>query len=133
MMARPPERMCIWCLLAGMFATVLLAALCHALGIAREDQTPGYGLTEYFTGCISLPVVCVYVGIGATLGGISRLSSAPAIGLALPLPLACMVEVVLRPSHHNLWPFELVLLWLPAFGIAWLGAIAGKSLVTRVK
>lgn len=45
-----------------------------------------------------------------------------------PLPLALIVEVLQDPTSHNLLPFEVVMLWAPAFLVAFFGATLGTHL-----
>ena len=51
--------------------------------------------------------------------------------MMLPLPIAFGIEVSLSPTSHNLFPFEVLLYWLPAFGLALLGSYLGASSAVR--
>lgn len=45
--------------------------------------------------------------------------------MIVPLAVALVVEISLDPTSHNLFPFEIVLVWAPAFLLSWgAGAIA---------
>ena len=51
--------------------------------------------------------------------------------MIVPFALALAVELNRDPTSHNLFPFEIVMMWAPAFGVAWLGTYLGKRIVTR--
>lgn len=115
----------------GLVAIVALATFCHLLGYAAPQAEAGYPLTSFFTGCIGWPFVAAYALAAGALGWATRSVRPVAAGMVLPLPLALVVEVVLDPTSHNLFPFEVVLYWLPAFAVAFLGARLGDGLRER--
>jgi len=55
-----------------------------------------------------------------------------AVGMVLPWPIACAIEVTLDPTSHNLLPFD-VISWVAYFGFALMGAFVGWTIVTRPK
>jgi hypothetical protein len=52
--------------------------------------------------------------------------------MMLPLPIAFGIEVRSDPTSHNLIPFEVLLYWLPAFGLALLGGYCGEITAVRL-
>lgn len=115
----------------GVVAVVGLATLCHVLGYGAPQAEAGYPFTSYFTGCIGWPFAAAYALAAGALGWATRSAWPVALGMMLPLPLALVAEVVLDATSHNLLPFEIALFWLPAFGIAFLGARLGDGLRER--
>ena len=144
-------------LLAGFAAIVSLATLWHLVGFVnppiheghRSAHTPGYEFTEYFTHCISGSFVAAYAVVSLALGwkfqsggpaalwsvetpAAASIETIPvALGMVLPLPIALLIEVIRDPTSHNLFPFEVLLYWLPAFLVAWGGAACGWLIRAR--
>lgn len=117
--------------LTGLGGTILLATIWHLLGLASDPTEEGYALTSFFLTCISWPFVAVYALAALGFGWIAQQARFVALGMILPLPMALLVEVALDPTSHNLFPFEILLYWLPAFVVAWLGASGGRRLRER--
>ena len=136
-------------LLAGFAASVSLATLWHLVGFvnpqihegSRSAHTPGYEFSQYFTHCISWSFAAAYALVSLALGWKfqSGEPAAPveppvafsietipvALGMVLPLPIALLIEGIRDPTSHNLFPFEVLRFWLPAFLVAWGGAACG--------
>jgi hypothetical protein len=51
--------------------------------------------------------------------------------MMLPWPIDCSIKMHLDPTSHNMFPFESIFAWLPAFLLALLGAYARRKLATR--
>jgi hypothetical protein len=119
---------------AGFCMSVALAVLWHGLGLASRTHMAahvymaGYAYTTYLDECFSWRFAGVYAGVSALLGwGFARRWSVAA-GMVAPLLAAFVIEVVQDPTSHNLFPFEVILYWCPAFVVSFTGALAGKSI-----
>lgn len=112
--------------LAGLVGTVALASLWHLFGAASPKEAD-YVYTQYFTSCLGLGFAAAYFGLGFVLGWIVQRVAVVALGMILPLPIAFLIEVTLDRTSHNLIPFEILLVWLPAFSLALLGAYLGRT------
>ncbi len=119
--------------LAGLLGTVVLASLWHLFGGAAPPKEADYVYTQYFTSCLGWVFAAVYLALSIVLGWILRRVGAVALGMMLPLPIAFGIEVSLDQTSHNLIPFEMLLVWLPAFSLALLGAYLGKTMAVRVE
>jgi len=117
--------------LAGLAGVVVLAALWHLLGGAAPPRQENYEYSGYFLGCLSWPFAAAYFALSIALGWGVRRGWPVALGMVLPLPIAMGIEMASNPTSHNLMPFEVLLYWLPAFGLAFLGAHLGERLATR--
>jgi len=117
--------------LIGLGCIIILAGFWHVVGFADEPSQEGYFLTSFFLRCVSWPFMAVYALLGVGMGLITAGERFVALGMMLPLPMSLLVEVVLDSTSHNLLPFEIILYWLPAFGVAWLGAYGGRRLRER--
>lgn len=113
-------------LLVGLLGSVGLAVFWHLIVGTAKPRQAGYLYTQYFTDCLSLLFAAVYFLLSIALGWTVRRPLLVAAGMILPLPIALAIETVLDPTSHNLLPFEVILYWLPAFGIALLGAFLGR-------
>jgi ABC-type polysaccharide/polyol phosphate export permease len=69
--------------------------------------------------------------LAALLGGVLRQRWPVAVGMMLPWPIACLIEIIQDPTSHNLLPADVIVCWLPAFGIAFLGTYVGRKLAAR--
>ena len=49
------------------------------------------------------------------------------LGMISLLPLAMAIEVAKDPTNHKLFPFEIVLYWIPAFLVAFIPALVGMK------
>lgn len=102
-----------------------LAMVSHLVGIAFGFSEPGYP----YTGAITAYYVPVFV-IGGPAAAVyvarlSRRSWPFALGMIVPLAVALVVEISLDSTSHNLFPFEIVFVWGPAFLLSWgAGAVA---------
>ena len=119
-------------LLAGLAGSVALAALWHLFGGAAPRTQEGYDYTQYFTSCLSWPFAAAYFVLSFVLGWAVRRGWPVALGMMLPLPIAFGIEVASDPTSHNLIPFEMLLYWLPAFGLALLGGYLGEITAARL-
>lgn len=112
---------------AGLAAVTLLAVTFQAAGLAGRSD-PGFPITSFFTGCLGVPFVTSGLLLAAILGALFRRPVAVAAGMASPLPLAAAYECIVDPTSHNLIPFEIIFLWMPAFVVALGAAFAGARL-----
>lgn len=117
--------------LTGLVGTIALAVLWHLFGGASPPTQAGYDFTQYFTTCLSWLFAVAYLVISIALGAAVRRGWPVALGMMLPLPIAFGIEVASDPTSHNLVPFEVLLYWLPAFGLALLGGYLGKIMAVR--
>jgi hypothetical protein len=90
----------------------------------------GYELTHYFTP-ISWPFVITYAIVSLVLGAVTKTTWPVALGMIFTLPIACSVEVAQDSTSHNLFPFEILLTWLPGFVLAFGAAYCGRWLYGR--
>lgn len=114
--------------LAGILTSIFLVALCHAVHLASTPREHGYVLSQYLSTCASVFFVLVFALAGALLGFLDFRRTPVALGMMSPLPLALIVEMLQDPTSHNLLPFEVVMLWAPAFLVAFFGATLGTRL-----
>jgi hypothetical protein len=87
-------------------------------GLNLPDALLGYGLLLLFVFAVWLP----FSG-RATLGRAILLAGSVPVAVVL---LRVVVEVVLDPSSHNLWPFEVVIAVAIGAPIAVVGALLGR-------
>lgn len=118
--------------LAGFAAAVSLVGLWHLFGLAWPPPPQGgYPLTTPLLRCVSWGFAGVYAAAALGLGWLSGRGWPVALGMVAPLPLAFLIEVLRDPTSHNLWPFEAVMYWLPAFALAfvaaWIGRLARRA------
>jgi len=113
--------------IAGFAATLVLAAAWHALHLASGRVSPGYAYSQYLTGCVSWSALAAFVLLAAAIGAAFRSPGAAALGMLGPLPVAVVVELLKDRTSHNLLPFEVLVVWLPTFLVAYAGARAGRS------
>jgi hypothetical protein len=119
-------------MLAGFAGVIALAAVCHALGlVSHRHMGAGYPYTNYLSACLNLGSIIAYFLLAALLGTASKRGWPIALGMMLPWPIACAIEIEIDPTSHNLFPFEAVISWLPAFLFALLGAYAGRKIISR--
>lgn len=133
--------------LAGLAASLSLVAIWHLLGLATSIVHEGsaeYRFSKFIGQCVSVSFAVAYTLTAAGLGwifqgkgpsvsgvGIRRLLTPlsdvhpVAFGMVLPLPIAMLIEVMLEPTSHNLFPFEAVLYWFPTLLVALCGASGG--------
>ena len=116
---------------AGMAGMLALVTLWHRTGLAAPPTKASYPYTDYLMNCRSWSFTAAYFALSIVLGLLLRRSWPVALGMIGPFTLALAVELQRDPTSHNLFPFEIVLNWAPVFGVAWLGAYLGKTLVTR--
>jgi hypothetical protein len=123
-----PERRApaVLALAAGLAASVGLAVLWHAAGWPLRRPGVGYPFTRYFTDCVGPASVAVLLAVSFALGWLLRRERLSALGMVLPLPIAAAIEIARDPTDHNLWPFEVVMIWLPTFAVLFLAAYAGR-------
>ncbi len=106
-------------------AMLLLVFLSHRADmVAPPPPTPD--ASSYLYQVVSIPFLLAF-GIAAAAIG-ARLFHPIAIGMGMvsPLAIALVLDLSRKPTSHNLFPFEIVMLWLPvfliSFGMAHLGA-----------
>ena len=112
---------------AGLLGTLVLAIGFHCLGHPPPPSAE-YRYTNFLLGALSLPFGAAYLAVSVGLAFFFGRTWVIALGMVLPWPLAFGLEVTANPSSHNLFPFEVVLLWLPALGTALFGTGLGKLL-----
>src|SRR5262245_25690491 len=111
---------------AGLGVVVALLGLWHLAGWESPPREAGYPYTQWVTGCVGIGFAVAFIVAMFCLGW--QFGRAWAIGLAniTPLAVAMVLEMMQDSTSHNLFPFEIVLMWIPAFlvsfGIAQLGS-----------
>lgn len=120
-----------WRLLAA-FGASLLTILCLArvwhLGGWPHPITDGYPVTSYFVNCFGIGFCVACLAMSCLLGRLGGNPWPVAAGMLAPLPIGLVYEVALDPTNHNLFPFEIVLLWLPTFLLTFAAAYLGTRL-----
>lgn len=121
----PLEPRSLWRSLVGLWPVALIGFA----GVRLPVLLCGKPSQDPFDGPFALVTLVTLVTAGLVAGVIAR--GRPLLGglaSVLLLPVATVVEVMLDPTSHNLWPLELVmyaLLALPAVGAA---AVTGAVL-----
>lgn len=116
--------------LAGLGAIVALAIFWHLFGWVPPPKHNGYPVTNFFADCAGPGFVLAYLLAAFGLGWARLRAWGVGIGMMLPMPFGMIVEVSMDPTNHNLFPFEVVMIWLPMFAAA-LGAAALGARVYR--
>ena len=116
---------------AGAVAVMALALVCHLIGFVSRPTQAGYPFTNYLAVSLNVGSIAVYIGLGGLLGYMFRQAVPVALGMMLPWPIACIVEMIQDPTSHNMFPFEAILFWTPAFFLALLGARFGRKMAER--
>ena len=119
--------------IAGYAGAMGLAVICHSLGLVSRATEVGYPYTNYLATCVNLGSVGAYFLLNALLGCAFRHGWPIALGMMLPWPIACGIEISHDPTTHNLFPFEAILTWLPAFLLAFLGTYSGRKFALRFR
>ena len=127
---RSPFR-CTTSAVAGFLTLPLLTGLCRLFGFAAPAHRGEYRLTSLLTDCFSWTFAILLFAIAIAVGWITEYRRTYAFALALPLPIAFFIEVSENPTSHNLFPFEIVLIWLPIFFLVAIGTMVGKFLRKR--
>lgn len=76
-------------------------------------------------------VIIVFIAVGGGIGWLTNRKWPVAFGLLLPLFLALAFEISRDPTSHNLFPFEILFGWLPAFLIAAAAAHVGGRMRSK--
>lgn len=117
----------------GLTAMLVLVAACHRFGWAKTSASKNYFYTESLSNCLSIGFALAYLLSAAALGYLLRTPHFIALGMVLPWPLAAILEIARDSTNHNLWPFEVIIAWTPAFLAAWLPAHYARKLRTQVE
>jgi hypothetical protein len=112
---------------SGLLAVTALAAAWHVAGRA-DGGKPGYPVTDFFVGSVDLAFTAAYAVVSLLLGCAFRQSWPVALGMLAPLPIGVVYECALDPTNHNLIPFEVALVWVPAFVLAFGAALLGARI-----
>ena len=116
--------------LAGLAGALALVTVWHRAGWVTKPVSASYPYTEYITQCAGAAFAGAFFILNVVLGLLLRRAWPIALGMISPLAFALAAELHRDPTSHNLFPFEIVMMWVPAFGVAWLGAWLGKRIVT---
>jgi hypothetical protein len=118
--------------IAGGASVMAMVALCHLLGfVSHNSEGVGYPFTNYLASTFSKPVVGIYLLLSGLLGAGFRRVWPVALGMMLPWPIACAIEVIRDPTSHNLLPFD-IMLWCAAFAVGLMGAFVGRLIRSRM-
>lgn len=109
---------------ASLVAVVLLAAIWHLSGWTASSS-PGYPITSFFTGCFGVGFCVAYLVASWLLGRFFRHAWAVALGMLAPLPFGLIYEIAKDPTNHNLFPFEIAMVWVPVFAVTLGAALLG--------
>ncbi len=106
-------------------AMLLLVFLWHCVGlVAPPPPTPDF--SSYLYQVVSIPFLLAFGIVAAAMGALHFRPIAVGMGMVSPLAIALVLDVSRKPTSHNLFPFEIVMAWLPvfliSFGMAHLGA-----------
>jgi hypothetical protein len=126
------RRTAVFGFLLGAAAMVGLVVLWHAAGFASTPRTAGQDdMTGLLTQTFGWGFILAYALAALLVGFMIRNPLATAGGMILPFPVALAIDITQRPTSHNLFPFEIALMWIPAFILAlffaWLGTRARES------
>lgn len=119
--------------IAGGAAVIILALVCHLTGFVSRPTQAGYPFTNYLAVCLNVGSIAVYLGLGGLLGYAFRQAVPVALGMMLPWPIACIIEMIRDPTSHNMFPFEAILFWTPAFFLALLGLDSGEKWLREIR
>ena len=117
-------------LAAGAAGTIVLTLISHFFYTGHTADAE-YRYTRWLTECVGWPYGAVYLLVSFWLGYALRRAFSIAFGMMSPLPVALGLEIFENATSHNLFPFEIVLTWLPAFIIAVVGSFSGKLIADR--
>ncbi len=109
---------------------VVLALLTRLIVNTRRPDDASYWLTHTLMPSVWW-VGIVFTCIAATLGWLTLRRWPIALGLILPLPVALAIEIAKDPTSHNLFPFEILFGWGPAYLLAFVAAYAGARVRIR--
>ena len=112
----------------GLVSSVGVITLLRVGGHIAPPVKDSYFLSRLVTDNIGVLLLLSYFSTSGVLGLLLKRPVDIALGMMAPLPLAFLVEVLLDATSHNLFPFEALLYWLPAFGLAFLGGLLGMRL-----
>lgn len=128
----PQGLVVVLAVIAGWASAMGLAMLCHHFGLVSHNAPQsGYPYSQYLSSCLSLLSFGAYLVLAALLGGVLRQGWPVAVGMMLPWQIAFVIEVTHDRTTHNLLPADMIVVWLPAFGIALLGTYLGRKLAAR--
>jgi len=128
-----PNPLAIVAVVAGWASVMALVVLCHLFGFAsHSSEGVGYPFTTYLASTFNKPVVGVYLLLSALLGAGFRRGWPVALGMMLPWPIACAIEVSRDPTSHNLLPFDIIL-WGAVFAVGLMGAFVGRLILSRMR
>lgn len=127
-------RFCRW--LSGFVASLLaiscLATMWHLCGWAYAIDTT-YPVTSYFANCVGIGFCGACLAASCLLGRLVGNAGPVAVGMVAPLPVGLIYEVAQDPTNHNLFPFEIVLMWMPTFLLTFAAAALGARLWTPLR
>ena len=119
--------------IGGFLTMPFLATLCQVLRLAAPPDTHDYFLTSFLTNPFGIPYFVILFAILVSVGWKTKNIEPFVIvllpfgfGLLLPLLIALAVEGISDPSSHNLFPLEVLFVWIPLFALALLGLSAGR-------
>lgn len=116
--------------LGGLLATTILTAIWHVC-VPTSPRGAGYEFTQWFTNCLSWKFATAYLILSISLGWALGRGWLMALGMMVPLPIAFLIEVIRDHTSHNLFPFEVLMYWIPAFVLSLLGLSFGRTMGLR--
>jgi hypothetical protein len=111
---------------SGLGTSVLLVLIFQFFDWTRSVTMDGYFITRPITECIHPVFIGFFILSGIALSFLKANSFLIALGMILPFPLGFIVEVIVDPTSHNLFPFEVIGGWIPGFIIALIAIRLGK-------
>jgi len=108
-------------------AYLLLVTVWHYAMPQHRVDDKAYGFTNALVPSL-LWLLIVFACIAGALGYLTNRKLPVAFGLILPFPIALWIEISRDPTSHNLFPFEIILGWIPAFLVALLAAYVGARI-----
>lgn len=111
-------------------AYLLAVTVWHYAVPQHRIDDKAYGFTNALVPSL-LWLVVVFVCIAGVLGYLTHRKTPIALGLILPFPIALGIEISRDATSHNLFPFEIILGWIPAFLLALVAALVGARIRQR--
>ena len=103
--------------LAGALTLPLLAAIWHLCHFATPAERGDYHLTSFITNRFGVTFFFTLFVICIGVGWLTTFVRTFAFAAMLPFPIALAIELSEDPTSHNLFPFEIVFVWIPIFAL----------------
>lgn len=98
-------------------AMLLLVLLWHGLNLV-DPPPPAPDVSSFLYQVASVPFLLALSIVASVLGALLSRPVPIALGAIVPLVTALVLDLSRKPASHNLFPFEIVMGWLPVFLIS---------------